>query len=474
MRNFPRNLKKLTHSLVCQLVFLGIAFLSSSWVSVWANGQECPAKQYSFPVLQNQLDLPREQSRGQIYELDNQPLGNRLPLLLIHGGTGENQPCFRWYNFLNRTRHYPEFSKRYKVYLYRYNSSKRLEKLSLELQKSLLDLYEYSEDKPITIAALSLGGNLTQVALGNPIVSSTVDTVLTMGTPFHGSPLFSQEWFESSLDRHPLFPISKNFHALGYRLYFKGHANYLADLKWDNLDSLIPEIDRFEIRTTKHPVNYAAAASNTQLAMLNAGVSLDKSKFITYAGYLENHYHRTLLRRILENTIGLPYTLVVMKLPLLLGHNNSVLKLLSKEMSRVRINHQASHPAANPHIYKFNDGITPVTSAIFLSPEALRECPLLTTKNLDDLRFVVDVRLARVFHNVSHISFMDGVPLKGWSSLIRDELHPESGKKKILDWAIEDLLYSHPLLEEQDIKLQVKAALPLFPGMVLAPEALLQ
>ena len=71
------------------------------------------------------------------------------------------------------------------------------------------------------VVALSMGGNLLQNAMIDPAFDSRVKSVLTLGTPFHGSPLFTSNWMEYSMLRHYHSPISRLDTALAYRLYLR-------------------------------------------------------------------------------------------------------------------------------------------------------------------------------------------------------------------------------------------------------------
>jgi hypothetical protein len=92
-----------------------------------------------------------------------------------------------------------------------------------------------------------------------------------------------------------------------------------------------------------------------------------------------------------------------------------------------------------------NDGITPVTSAIFLPPNVAREQYIARETDFEKVRGRVDVRQARVFRNVDHLTFIDGVRpvntiINATSGVIRDELNPQDGQKDIFDWILGDIL----------------------------------
>src|SRR5438094_5191553 len=98
-----------------------------------------------------------------------------------------------------------------------------------------------------------------------------------------------------SLDSSRLIPFARTLHWLDYRLYFSRHMNYLTDLKWDNLDGLIPTVGAFHGRTRLAPKGRLSPATdaNPKLAEINRSGIVNKNKLIAYAGYLSNPYQKT-------------------------------------------------------------------------------------------------------------------------------------------------------------------------------------
>ena len=397
---------------------------------------------YNYPLLPKAKDKKfyrQAANLGQVYQWDNTPIGNRNPLLLIHGGSGEGKYAFRWDRFINHTN--ADFNRHYKIYLYRYNSKARIRDLTPRLQQSLRRLYRRYGNKTIAVMCLSMGGNLIQAALTDSIVAALVDVVLSMGSPFHGSPLFSSDWFQYSLNDTPLCPPAKTLNAIGYKIYFKDHPNYLQDLKWDNMDSLIPDVGKFKAKVPLGPKGDLRVVSeaNQTLKAINVESLVCKDKFITYAGYISNSYLRAKGIRIIENIITWPYHILMVRIPLLFGNTNSALKYLNSEMANVKVNNQASYINGIKQSYALNDGITPVSSAIYISNDGLKNCPLINEKALLKLNPYIDVRIARVFKNVGHVSFLEGNPIHG-NKFVLDCLHKNQGHHTLFKWMQIDLM----------------------------------
>ena len=380
-------------------------------------------------------------AHSEIYQFDLEPLGDRKPLLLIHGGGGEHQHVFRWDKVMERFSEEPAFNQRYKVYFLRYDSKAHLEQTVPESQQCILKLFE-ATGQPITVMALSLGGNVAQYAIVDPEVDKAINLVFALGTPFHGSPLFSADWFEYSILKGHKLPFARFIQSLDYRLYFHFHKNYQQDLRWDDSDSLIPRVGYFKSRLPLGPHGDLTLKrdSNKALAHVNARVKVDKSKFITYAGYLVNPYILSNPWRRREQTILAPLKFITTSVPAQLGREQPVLKVLNKEISQVDPAPESTPSGHAAHVYDFNDGITPLSSAVFLSPEAEKFHPLLHETDLPALREAIDVRKARVFRNIDHVTFVDGSPPHLGSKLLRDELHPEDGWHHIFDWMLSELL----------------------------------
>ncbi len=396
-----------------------------------------------YPLPPAGRELKERPARSQIYQVDTEPLGQGTPLLMIHGGNGETVPLFHWAKAIAHFNQAAEFQKRYKVFLLRYDSRALLESTVPQSKEAVLELYKACGKRPITVLALSMGGNVAQLVMGDPEASAAVDTVLAMGTPFHGSPLFSADWFQFSLYKSHFFGPVKVLDSLDYRAYFDMHKNYQKDLKWDDSDQLIPEVGLFRSRLPFGPKGYLTPErdTGTMLARVNAADGLDKTKFITYAGYLVNPFVLDKQMARWKYALLAPYWQVSMQLRAQLGREQAALMVLNREISKVDAGPAGSGLGSGVHVYALNDGITPVGSALYLSPEALRTHMLLHESDIRNLNPVIDVRRARVFRNINHVTFVDGRPPHRGSQLVRDELKPEQEPQYIFDWILADLLH---------------------------------
>lgn len=400
------------------------------------------SQQYALLPKNNKLrHAPKE---PELYQLDSRPLGDRKPLLLVHGLRGEYRPSFRWDQVIARLQKHPDFDRTFKVYFLRYNSTESIANTVPKSRKAILSLREACQDRPITVMALSLGGSLIQNAMAEPTINKSIQTVISFGVPFHGSPLFCSDWYQYSLYKNRSWPYTRIDHSVAYKLYFARNAHLLEDLKWDNADKAIPNIGHFRSRLPYGPKGdlTIATMSNTNLLNTINTSNIDKTKFITYAGYLTNPYLFAKNRRRIENTVMAPYTFMTMKVPAHLMREHPVLKMLNRDITRVIPAEPVAKQADSPFIYGLNDGITPVNSAIFLSSDVLAQYPLAKESDLKNLADKIDVRFARVFRNIDHLTFMDGHRPWFCSKTIKDELHPNQQAMNMLDWIVTDLMRS--------------------------------
>lgn len=393
---------------------------------------------FSFPILPPELLIKHKPGSLEIYQENNSPLNGRRALLMIHGGGGEFKTQMRWDRVLTAFDKDPVFRKTFKVFFLRYDSSDALGD-EIEQAKTLIPKLAAEVGEPVTVLALSMGGNIIGGALADPAVSNAVDRALCMGTPFHGSPLFSADWYQYSLYKHKFGPVTRLIDTLDYKFYFGKHRNYQRDLKWDNLDEGIPNVGAFKGITKAGPSGDLTPERDAgQLLRQVNKTDINKGKIIAYAGYLLNaDIISTTAKHKIETYALAPYRFLTVRMPAQLGREQSALKVLSTKIGKVQA---VDEEGVSVRRFALNDGITPVPSALFLAPHAVRKYPILKESDLKHLIPHVDVRLGRVFRDIDHVTFVEGVPPHGGSKLMQDELHPEDGSHTIFEWMLDELL----------------------------------
>lgn len=216
---------------------------------------------------------------------DKSPLANRTPLVLIHGIGASASTEFNWERFLDFTEKDKALMGRYKIYLYHYDSSRSVPAISQNLQQTLTGFIQLLGDKPIKIVAYSEGGLLTRNALQDPYLDQHIDEVITIATPFHGSPLANPEWIRQQVKTESRFSLLRMGQRLAYNITGRLYPSFKEDFRWDNFDGAIPGDQYKATNKSIAPTDYALA---------------HKQKFVTYGSYFGIEVDPA----ILENQLG--------------------------------------------------------------------------------------------------------------------------------------------------------------------------
>jgi pimeloyl-ACP methyl ester carboxylesterase len=202
------------------------------------------------------------------------PLGSRIPLILVHGSGSdilsdgeygrELNDLERWIDYVRAFNADPEFSSRYKVYRFVYDSQLGIEQNGANLVTVLDTLTSYPgwetenlDGKNFVILAHSMGGLVSRAAM-NMQFSVGVDAghyfgdhvinLVTLGTPHRGSPLAIPAWVYDSVKRGSMM-TELEFHY-SYELHYGfDPTEGEFDLAWDNYDDGVPQTD---ITTYQH------------------------------------------------------------------------------------------------------------------------------------------------------------------------------------------------------------------------------
>src|SRR6516162_8685145 len=118
----------------------------------------------SYPLVPPLSECRSKPQSITVYEYDKTPLGDRQPFLLIHGLRGEYYQGFRWNELIRHFQAHDQFSKKYKLYLVRYDSLSSLEQTVPLMRNAIAQLYENANRRPLSVMALSIGGNLVYEA----------------------------------------------------------------------------------------------------------------------------------------------------------------------------------------------------------------------------------------------------------------------------------------------------------------------
>lgn len=426
------------------------AALKQSSAQSQASSYQAGVDATDFPLVPPRRECRSKPVSITIYETDRTPLGDRQPFLLVHGLRGEYYQGFRWSDLIHHFQERDQFAKKYKLYLVRYDSLGSLSQTVPLMRNAITRLYESAAKRPLSVMALSIGGNLVYEAMLDSDTDRKVKTLVALGTPFHGSPLFSADWFKYSLYKNWQSPFTRMDHALAYRLYFARNPNLQKDYAWDNCDNAIPDAGRFASLLPFGPrgeLNAENAANKTLASAAEA--AFDRKKIIAYSGYLSNPYLLSKARRLFAQTILTPYDFCTIELPSHMGKEDPVLKMLDRQIAAIRPTSASAQLADTKFVYALNDGITPLISALFVPTKACPSQAYATEANIGKVKDAVNVGTARVFRNIDHLAFIGGG--KGGRRVkkaFKDELNPELGAHNLFDWMIFDITKGNSVLSE--------------------------
>lgn len=416
----------------------------------------------TLPLPPLQKKLKQRPIGVELYQQDEEPIGNRKPLLLIHGLNGEYKEGFRWERVVEEFQKDPHFRDTYKIFYGRFDTFSLVSTTKPYLKKAIGDLDAYVGHKPITIMALSLGGSLVQEAMADPDIDRMVERVFALGTPFHGSPLFCYDWMRYGIVKSHNLPWVRADLCLTYKLYFKQHPNLLADLRWDNADKGIPDIGRFH---TSLPFRIKGDLTpermdNPSRFKVTAEPAVDKSKFTCYGGYLLTPYVVPHKYRAWRKVVGWPWWFITCTVPFHMAFEHPVLRALNYEMGMLVVGGDSGKAVAGSSRYSLNDGITPLVSALFLPTKVLGDHPINREPDIKTIRGAIDIKRARAFRQIDHITFIDGYRPEGLGSDLRDELAPEQPPRDIFQWMLTDLLNKEDAVVTNDRPLEATKTTP--------------
>ncbi len=216
---------------------------------------------------------------------DNEPLAERIPLVLVHGIGGTASRLFHWENFLAFAKQNPEFKAKYKVYLYHYDSTRSVPAISRDLHGALTGFIGSLGGRDIKILAYSEGGLLVRNALQDPYLDEHTLEVLAIATPFHGSPLANPEWLEQQTKTESPLSLVRMTRRLVYKITGNKYPTFREDFRWDNFDGAIPADQYVKSNGPMELKDYALAR---------------KKNFVTYGSYFGLEVDSSALARELE------------------------------------------------------------------------------------------------------------------------------------------------------------------------------
>lgn len=232
--------------------------------------------------------IPRPVRSG-LNAFDKSELGNRTPLILVHGIGASASTQFNWERFLDYAEKQQPLMDRYKIYLYHYDSSRSVPAISQNLQQTLKAFINEQGERKIKILAYSEGGLLTRNAMQDSYVDAHTDEVITLATPFHGSPLANPEWIRQQVKTDSPFSLVRIGQRIAYSITGKLYPTFKEDFHWDNFDGALPA-DQYK----------GNSAGKTDYALAK------KEKFVTYGSYFGLELNPSVVPEALDVKAELP------------------------------------------------------------------------------------------------------------------------------------------------------------------------
>lgn len=347
----------------------------------------------------------------------------RTPLILIHGIAPNRKSLYSWRLFLESARQNSDFQARYQVWLFVYDPTQSVSFNSGVLRRTLQALSDREKpDAPFRLAALSLGGLIVRQAMAEDAVfAARVDRVITLGSPFHGTPLASPPWFRERLRQESPASAMRWLNRPLYWLTGLKFPHFSRDFGWDDYNAAVPD----ELKPALHRPQYSVLPPE------------DAAKFITYAGFF--HASPAQLDEIGAYIQSLqPEKPAGKDSRVHWGGGHHRMKAMHKRLSDLPLKGCQESPSLLMHL---NDGLSPVASQLWLGR---RTTPADSPCQGPDrqwlaLRELNDQRQGRLFYGLDHRDWLEGRTRFRGNTILSDWLHTTESPRPLFDWLMHDL-----------------------------------
>jgi len=378
---------------------------------------------------------------NQIFQFDSLPLGNRLPVILMPGRAEEFQKDAWWKRFNRQAHRDKYFTRHYKLYVFLYNSKGELDEQASSMARQIKHFFgALNPSQPLTLITYSLGGVIARDILKDKSILNQVETIYAVAVPFHGTPIFDPAWFTEYLNPPNHSPIRRGWDKLFYQVYMFDKSNLRRDLQWDNFDHSAPQFNRregFHIRGDQMSVEFSSMPEY-------ANADEMRRKMVVYASYLDNPFTGTTRHR--DNTpMKTPYYMNHSKLVAFLGtflpmygltvHN--IMEYYNYQLANLSTYTVEDPQGFNSHLYRFNDGVIPLSSMLFLTPNVSPQSEDPETM-IEESQNKANIQSVRLFRNLDHVD-MGEYHFMRHKIRRYDILHPSEGIHTPNHWLLHDM-----------------------------------
>ena len=219
----------------------------------------------------------------------NTELGNRIPVILVHGANGDQKPnsLNYWYWWIRDYFNDDRYAGMFKVYRYVYDSSKHIADNGTAFA-NFVNSYPELQNRRVLIMAHSMGGLVARYALNtDPCLLDKTIKLLTLGTPHLGSPGANPCWIYA-VDGSP----GSTFILWVYKLAFDGISPGDYDLAWYNPSETLPNSKNYfnevlrDFHCDDRLLDNSMKTPFTNITQMTSNNS--DSKIIAFGGYLGN------------------------------------------------------------------------------------------------------------------------------------------------------------------------------------------
>ncbi len=355
------------------------------------------------------------------------PLNHRMPLVLIHGIAPEKGDYYNWATYLEAIQGNQAFNQRYKIYFFHFDPKKNVDETADVLIQSLIHLKQKKRVRKIRVIALSQGGLIFRRAYNHPKIQQLTEQAITLGTPFHGTPLANKSWMKERMKRGSIFSPMRHTLGITYHFVHKKSPHFESDYCWDNLDhGLAPEVNR-GLPLKCHATDLATQYKN--------------APFITYASFFDvNRKKRAYILKQLDLDIQLPKERSAFFLS-----RARVFNLTQNKIEKMPLSNALNplKPKFTP-LMVYNDGVMPVSSALWLgrfyNPHVSTHSQI---QLWDALKNLQGTGTARLFPGIDHQNWMLDTT-RTHSKKVLDLLNPNVPEKSVFDWLLYDLMKDNP------------------------------
>lgn len=352
----------------------------------WDDGSVCyPSDSKTFTVnasIAVAADFIAWNNKTSLIPVDSKLIGLRTPVILVHGNKNESESEFGWKTFLKEATKDPVANTLFKFYLFSYDSGRPNDYNGSTLGYAIDTLPEL-QDKSITLLAYSRGGIISRYFMNYyTIINGTyegkfggdkVSRLITLATPHRGSPAADLWWTYFSFDYSfsDLTSVALSDLYFNFNIWDERTSRYLL---WDDIDGILTNDSiLWHSALEGKDICRKLMSSDSDLRVLNL-TERYLNKIIAYGG---NNYSSSLYKKLALRIYATVSDITgLYRLSWLNKHNQ--LDLATVLMAKMPIipngyqfecNLTVLNPIDNNYRpFQANDGLVPLTSALFLKP----------------------------------------------------------------------------------------------------------